>query len=787
MRSEAGAGLEGRGAADEWLTPARFALVLGALIFAAFPEVLLGIETFVVRDFGLFAYPLAHYQRTCFWRGELPLWNPYNNCGLPFLAQWNTMPLYPPALVYLGLPLSRALGLFCLLHLFFAGLGMYFLARRWTGNCLGASVAGLAFAFNGLTLNLLMWPSHIATLSWMPWVLLCVEQAWRLGGRSLVLAALAGALQMLAGGPETILLTWLLLVALWTVDHAPKAGLGQEAVSRWRTGFRCVSVVLLVAGLAAAQLLPFLDLTAHSQREQGYADLRWSMPGWGWANFLVPMVFGDTWNQQLFYQYWQSWTSSYYLGMGVLLLALLAVATVRERRVRWLAAGAATALILAFGDQTFVYPWLRRLMPALSLMTYPVKFVTVIAFAVPLLAGFALARWRESPAGKAREPEKKLILFGGVLLALIAAILVWAWRWPFPRDNVPATLINGAARAGFLALAMVVLLTLRRKARPEWQRMLFLVLLFVCWLDVWTHEPSQNPTVPPRVYAAGLARARLAMNPEPALGQSRAMVSPAAEAKLNWFVLREPEDNLLAKRLGYFSDCNVLDEVPKVNGFFSLYPRECAALGARLYASADTNFLHLADFMSVSQLTAPGEILKWLPRGSFLPLATAGQTPVFLDDPGALNALFRPDFDGRKTVFLPPEVRAQVSVTRATDARVLAQRFESQRVVLEVEAAAPSLVVVAQTYYHWWRAEVDGRPTPVWRANYAFQALEVPAGRHQVRLSYQDRLFQAGGFLSCLSLAGCLAIWLRSRPLPPVRRPIGENGLSPAPGGCIVL
>ena len=85
----------GVGAADEWLTPGRFALFLGLLIFATFPGVLLGSTTFVIRDFGLFGYPLAYFHRQSFWRGELPLWNPFSNCGLPFLAQWNTLGFYP--------------------------------------------------------------------------------------------------------------------------------------------------------------------------------------------------------------------------------------------------------------------------------------------------------------------------------------------------------------------------------------------------------------------------------------------------------------------------------------------------------------------------------------------------------------------------------------------------------------------------------------------------------------------------------------------------------------------
>ena len=39
----------------DWLTPGRFGLILGLLIFAAFPQVVLGWQTFVVRDFGFFA------------------------------------------------------------------------------------------------------------------------------------------------------------------------------------------------------------------------------------------------------------------------------------------------------------------------------------------------------------------------------------------------------------------------------------------------------------------------------------------------------------------------------------------------------------------------------------------------------------------------------------------------------------------------------------------------------------------------------------------------------------
>lgn len=105
------------GLPDAWLTPGRFVILLGLLVFVAFPSVVLGTQTFVFRDFGLFSYPVAFFHRECFWQGELPSWNPLSQCGLPFLAQWNTLTLYPPSLFYLLLPLTWALPVFCLAHL----------------------------------------------------------------------------------------------------------------------------------------------------------------------------------------------------------------------------------------------------------------------------------------------------------------------------------------------------------------------------------------------------------------------------------------------------------------------------------------------------------------------------------------------------------------------------------------------------------------------------------------------------------------------------------------------
>jgi len=72
-------------------------------------------------------------------------------------------------------------------------------------------------------------------------------------------------------------------------------------------------------------------------------------------------------------------------------------------------------------------------------------------------------------------------------------------------------------------------------------------------------------------------------------------------------------------------------------------------------------------------------------------------------------------------------------------------------------------VVAAQTFYPCWTGYVDGQPTRLWRANHAFQALQVPAGQHQVQLVYRDRNFLAGVTISWITLFGCLAGLVRQR------------------------
>lgn len=736
----------------ERFTPLRLALLIALLLFIEYPEVVLGTHSFFYRDFGLFTYPIAHFTRESFWRGEAPLWNPLNNCGVPFLAQWNTMVCYPFSWIYILLPLPWSLDLFCLGHLVLAGVTMQALAFRWTGNRFAASVAGLAFALNGLTLSSLMWTSTTAALAWFPLVVLWVEQAWRRGGRSIVLAAAAGAMQMLASTPEVILLTWLVLAMLWAGQTL------QPEVPLKKLALRFIFVVALVFGLSAVQLLPFLEFLHHSQRNSGMsgADV-WAMPAWGWLNFIVPLFRCSPSLLGVWSQNEQQWISSYYLGIGVVALAGIAAGQIKTRRVSLLTVLALAGGWLAMGDRGILYSLLKQVVPLAGMARYPVKFVVLTAFALPLLAAFAVNRLTGEPA--THRVRRGFFSAGTILTAAIGMILVAAEI--LPRANEPAWLVfqNGAVRALFLVLILAAVFRLA-KASDARRGRLGLGILLLLGFDVLTHTPRQNPTV------ANLAYGPLPppMSALPRLGASRAMVSPAAQVWLGSAAVSDALADFTGRRRALFQNLNLLEDVPKVNGFFPLNLQANQEVMAQIYTPTNSPE-GLLDYLGVAQVTSATNFFEWTLRQDFLPLITAGQKPIFADAGKTLAALAAANFNPRAEVYLPPEASDAVSYSNLGGVNVSDEKVSARRITAKIMAAAPVLVVVAQSYYPCWRAYVDGQPVRIWRANHAFQAVQIPAGSHELKLVYEDRQFHFGVAISVATLAGCglFGVWPRRR------------------------
>ena len=233
------------------------------------------------------------------------------------------------------------------------------------------------------------------------------------------------------------------------------------------------------------------------------------------------------------------------------------------------------------------------------------------------------------------------------------------------------------------------------------------------------------------------------------------MISPSAERALTSDSVRDLSQEFIGKRLALWSNLNLLEGVPKVNGSSTMLPSASWRVQRRLYDGTNAATAGLLDFLGVALVTAPGKIVEWATRDGHLPLVTVGPKPLFVDATNAWERIFAPDFDPRREVYLPPEAKLSITATNEARARVNAQRYAERRIELEIESDRNCLVVVAQSFYHRWRAEIEGRSVPIWRANYAFQAFEIPQGAHHVNLVYEDRALHIGAVISIGTLGLC--------------------------------
>jgi hypothetical protein len=99
--------------------------------------------------------------------------------------------------------------------------------------------------------------------------------------------------------------------------------------------------------------------------------------------------------------------------------------------------------------------------------------------------------------------------------------------------------------------------------------------------------------------------------------------------------------------------------------------------------------------------------------------------------------------------------------------RAVVRRHGPHAVVVEAELERPGWLVVSETWYPGWSAAVDGRPAELLRANHAFRAVRLDAGRHEVRFRYGSAWWRAGaivaGATALLALAAGLARRLSGR------------------------
>ena len=152
------------------------------LVAACFQAVLLRDEQFGYRDASSYYYPL-HARTTAQWKtGQIPLWDPAENGGLPLLGNPTAAVLYPGKIVFAIFPLAWASRLYLVGHVGLAFAAMAFCLRRFGVSRIGSLIGGLTYGFGGPVMLQYCNAIYLVGSAWLPLGVLATD-AWIRQGR----------------------------------------------------------------------------------------------------------------------------------------------------------------------------------------------------------------------------------------------------------------------------------------------------------------------------------------------------------------------------------------------------------------------------------------------------------------------------------------------------------------------------------------------------------------------------------------------------------------------------
>lgn len=703
----------------------------------------------VKGDFTHQYYPLRAFAARVLASGHLPLWNPHIYGGQPALADPQMAVLYPPNLIT-ALIIGHRFSLYVLewqviAHFMLAGLFMFCFVYRRTGKLWAAELATIAFTFGGyLTSFPVQQVTILETIVWLPLVLLFLD--WGLDGiapgrmtQGAILAGLSLGLATLAGHPQTALYVFYVgfAYALWRWFESQNGLRSAKADSGprrpWPTLLPLALFPAVALGSAAVQWLPAAEFIGLSSRQA--ATYTFSSTGLSWHELsvlLLPNFFGG---------------SPLYTGVIALILAAWSLLAAHHRRERWFwGMLALLSLLLALGGNSFLYSLFYLGVPGFAQVRDQERVLALFALAVAMLAGMGAQSLLSPLPGWAR---RRLRVFhrwlGRVwLLGLLPAGFLYVLR--------ANALAGGGGDAGILeafldryifllivvALAWGLLLAIRRQRNSRLMvAALTLVLLFELFTVNWHYNLGEKATrsvFPPSAATAWLqshaSDGRIASAGKLPAGDNAGLIYAWEDTTGN-DPLRLQQIVQFAKNVHTWQRWRLLH----VTYVVSRKPLHDEGL----------DFRFSDDRVAVYALSDP------------LPFAWLVHDVVAREDgPATWETLNDPQFDLRHAAVVEPPAIAGFGGTGETpDDRVIVVSRENERVILDVEADRPALLILSQVFYPGWLARLDGAGTVLYRADGLLQGLVVPAGKHRVEVVYRPASFTWGLLITLLTLAGC--------------------------------
>ena len=679
-------------------------------------------------------YPFFHVIRESYSRGEIPLWYSNLSSGYPLLAG-AVGTLYPVNIALSRFDTLTTLNLTIFISYYFLYAAAYLFLRRIGLPPRSSLFGALLTAFSGYSVTQLLHFDALVSFYLLLAQLFFLE--YFLDKKSPVFIFLMSALMglsFLGGHPQINLYTALFLFLYWLLRGGYFTRRGINYPSLIKTFFLPAAVYGLTAlALGAAQLLPMAEFTLNSTRSSGLSGSaidRFNFPLKDLLTFLSPFV-NSSHEHTLAAFYTNGWPADeryVYMGLPALALAFFSLIKLKKWYTYRLVFAVLLSLSLLFmiGSQFSLGSFLN--MPPFSFFRGSFKMSFAVGLSVAVLASFALSDLL-AKLSKAKASSRFYTLAFAALVALTFIDLKYHAEKLHPPVN---------ANAWYRTPESVLFLdaNLKPHERVVGEQYFYpSVDIFLNQSDLWDN---------PQIFVNLRNLIPIFNN---FLYNIPAPIGAANSAGLKVSRYNELESEIFFNGLIYDKESSA---TLSASSDFLL-----RLLGTRYFLSVTAlkhpNFqkVHEVTFDTAQNSLKIYRFVESLPRALLVPKAQA------LPPEEIKTRLMEGSFDPRSVVLLEEEIHwgTKESFSSSVDIK----RYSHHEVILHTQSSGDSFLFLSDTYYPGWKAYLDGRETKLYRANYAFRAVAVPQGEHNVALRYLPASFSLGLKISLFTAAFILA------------------------------
>ena len=671
--------------------------------------------------------------------GDWPLWNPYHYGGHPSVADPQSL-VFSPVFVAWGMldpaPTMRTFDLVVFAHLLAGGIGIAVIGWRARWSIPGSVLAAALFMFGGAASGRLQHSGIILSYGLFPLALLLLQLSFE--RRSLLLAAavaIVAANIALGRNQVALLLCGLLLAAATAEVSGARQPIAYLRERKW-------VLTTMAATCGALLIVPLLLTMQFAQLSNRPAELmegalKGSLYPADLANLAVADVFGTH------HSYWGPGAATLtavaltddlenYLFVGaiptliVLWFGLAGGGAWRPGR-RLMTATLTTACLFMLGRYTPFYGLVFRFVPGIDLFRRPTDASFVFGIALAMLAGHCLSDYVRE--GLPRIRPIAAILTGSVWLAIMVSAIVFSARTGHALEAGLQSLVTGMV---MLAAAVLILFCARRP-RARLLTGAIVTLFAVAELLWWNAAFRLNAQ----------SRSDYAVLETPAGAEANAIAVLETNIAADHRSGDWPRVEVLGLG-GAWQNLAMVRGWEAINGYnplrIGLYDRMVSPgeenwdISQRRFPPSFDNYNSaLAEALGLTYLVL-GQPLDRIPRLPAPPgaeLLLAGPRVWIYRIAGAMP---------RVSIVSPGEAQTtsgQFAVSSSvTPNPVKINSSRPGHVELVTASATGGLLVLHDSYYPGWIAEVDGKSVPIRRTDMLFRGIEVPAGNHHVTFRF---------------------------------------------------